>query len=56
LGAQISDKTSQNSIDIEEFLAGLRFGQKGKLDELLIQNGSALAADALAGAFRIGSS
>jgi hypothetical protein len=35
LGAQESDKTSQNSKDIEEFLAGLRFEQRGKLDELL---------------------
>jgi len=37
VGAQISDKTSQNSTDIEEFLAGLRFEQRGKLDELLVK-------------------
>jgi hypothetical protein len=37
LGAQISDKTSQNSLDIEEFLAGLRFEQRGKLGELTIR-------------------
>jgi uncharacterized protein YehS (DUF1456 family) len=36
LGAQISDKTSQNSLNIEEFLAGLRFEQRGRLDELPI--------------------
>jgi hypothetical protein len=27
LGAQKLDKTSQNSLDVEEFLAGLRFEQ-----------------------------
>jgi hypothetical protein len=37
LGTQISNKTSQNSIDLEEFLACLRFEQRGKLDELLTQ-------------------
>jgi hypothetical protein len=37
LGAQISDKTSQNSLDIEEFLAGLRFEKRGKLGELTIR-------------------
>jgi len=37
LGAQKSDNTSQNSNDIEEFLAGLRFEQRGKLDELTIR-------------------
>jgi hypothetical protein len=37
LGAQISDKTSQNSIDLEELPAVLRFEQRGKLDELLTQ-------------------
>jgi hypothetical protein len=36
LGAQISDKTSQNSADVEEFLAGLRFEQRERLDELPI--------------------
>jgi hypothetical protein len=37
LGAQKLDKTSQNSLDVEEFLAGLRFEQKGKLEELSIK-------------------
>jgi ribosome biogenesis GTPase A len=37
VGAQISDKTSRNSTNIEEFLAGLRFEQRGKLDELPIE-------------------
>jgi hypothetical protein len=36
MGAQKLDKTSQNSMDVEEFLAGLRFNQRGKLDELAI--------------------
>ncbi len=36
LGAQFLDKTSQNSINIEEFLAGMRFDQRGKLEELPI--------------------
>ena len=31
LGAQKSDKTSQNSESPEEFLAGLRFEHRGKL-------------------------
>jgi hypothetical protein len=35
VGAQKSDKTSQNSI--EEFLAGLRFEQRRKLQELNIR-------------------
>jgi hypothetical protein len=34
LGAQKSDKTSQKSSNIEEFLAGLRFEQRGRLEEL----------------------
>jgi len=37
LGAQKIDKTSQNSLNIEEFLAGLRFGQKRKLEGLSIK-------------------
>ena len=37
LGAQKLDETSQNSLDIEEFLAGLRFEQRGKLEELTIR-------------------
>jgi hypothetical protein len=37
MGAQYSDKTSQNSGNIEEFLAGLRFEQRGKLDGLPIE-------------------
>ena len=36
VGAQISDKTSRNSVNIEEFLAGLRFEQRGRLEELPI--------------------
>jgi hypothetical protein len=36
-GAQISDETSQNSMDIEEFLAGLRFEHRVKLDKLPIK-------------------
>jgi len=36
LGAQISDKTSQNSSDVEEFLAGLRFEQRNRLEGLQI--------------------
>jgi hypothetical protein len=31
-GAQKSDKTSQNSKNVEKFLAGLRFEQRGKLN------------------------
>ncbi len=34
LGALKSDETSQYSLDIEDFLAGFRFEQMGKLDEL----------------------
>ncbi len=34
MGAQKLDKTSQNSSDVEEFLAGLRFEQRSKLEEL----------------------
>jgi hypothetical protein len=34
MGAQISDKTSQNSLDVEEFLTGVRFEQRGKMDEV----------------------
>jgi hypothetical protein len=34
MGAQNLDKTSQNSLIIEEFLAGLRFEQKNKLEGL----------------------
>jgi hypothetical protein len=37
MGAQKLDETSHNSLDIEEFLAGLRFEQRGKLDELLTE-------------------
>jgi hypothetical protein len=37
LGAQILDKTSQQSKNLEEFLADLRFEQRGKLDELTIK-------------------
>jgi hypothetical protein len=36
LGAFKLDKTSQNSLDFEEFLAGLRFEQKSKLEGLPI--------------------
>jgi len=35
-GAQKLNKTSQNSVNIDEFLAGLRFEQRGKLEELKI--------------------
>jgi len=35
-GAQITDYASQNSKNLEEFLAGLRFEHKDKLEELLI--------------------
>ena len=31
-GASVFYRTSQNSKNVEEFLAGLRFEQKGKLD------------------------
>jgi hypothetical protein len=34
--AQISDETSQNFLDVEEFLAGLHFKQRSKLAELPI--------------------
>jgi hypothetical protein len=34
LGAPKPDKTSQNSVNIEEFLTGLRFEQRGRLEEL----------------------
>jgi hypothetical protein len=34
LGALKSDETSQNSLDVEESLAGLRFEQMGKLNGL----------------------
>lgn len=37
LGAQKLDKTGQNSTNIEEFLAGLRFEQRGRLEELTIK-------------------
>jgi len=37
LGAQKLNETSQNSLDIEEFLAGLRFEQRRKLEELTIR-------------------
>jgi len=36
LGAQKLDKTSQNSMDVEEFLAGLRFEQRNRLEGLQI--------------------
>jgi len=35
-GAQISDETSRKFLDVEEFLAGLRFEQKNKLEGLPI--------------------
>ena len=38
MGAQKLDKTSQNSLNVEEFLAGLRFEQRGKLDELFTED------------------
>jgi hypothetical protein len=38
LGAPKFDKTSQNSQNVEEFLAGLRFEQMGKLDMVPIDN------------------
>jgi len=34
MGAQKLDKASKNSINMEEFLAGLRFEQRGKIEEL----------------------
>jgi len=37
VGAQKSDKTSRDSSNIEEFLAGLRFEQRGRLEELPIK-------------------
>jgi len=37
MGAQKLDKTSQNSFSTEEFLAGFRFDQRAKLDELPIE-------------------
>jgi hypothetical protein len=37
LGAQLIHKTCKKSLDIEEFLADLRFEQKGKLEELPIE-------------------
>ena len=37
VGVQISDKNSQNSINMEEFLAGLLFEQKGILGKLPIK-------------------
>ena len=36
-GVSNLDKTSQNSISVEEFMAGFRFEQKGKLDKLPIE-------------------
>jgi hypothetical protein len=36
LGAQKLDEASQNSLDVEEFLAGLRFEQRNKLQGLQI--------------------
>jgi hypothetical protein len=36
MGAQISDETSQNSMGVEEFLAGLRFKQRNRLEGLQI--------------------
>jgi hypothetical protein len=38
-GAHKIDKTSQNSWNVEEFLAGLRFKQRGKLNGLPIEMG-----------------
>ena len=38
LGAPKFDKTSQNSQNVEEFVAGLRFEQRGKLDMEPIDN------------------
>ena len=34
LGAYNSNKASQSSLDLEDFLAGLRFEQRSKLEEL----------------------
>ena len=36
LGAQELDETSQNTLEIEEFLAGLCFKQKNKVEGLAI--------------------
>ena len=36
MGAQRSNKTDQNSENLEEFLASMRFNQQGKIDEILI--------------------
>jgi hypothetical protein len=38
LGGHKSDKASQNSENVEEFLAGLRFEHRGKLDMVTIHN------------------
>jgi len=35
-GAQKLIETSQNSLEVEEFLAGLRFEQRGKLEKLIV--------------------
>lgn len=36
VGAQKLDETSRNSLNVEEFLAGLRFEQRNRLDGLQI--------------------
>jgi hypothetical protein len=38
LGASNFDKTSQNSENVDEFVAGLLFEQRGKLDLVSITN------------------
>jgi hypothetical protein len=38
LGASVFDKTSQDSENMEEFVAGLHFERKGKLDMMTINN------------------
>jgi hypothetical protein len=36
MGAQNLDKTSRNSLNVEEFLAGLRFEKRSRLEGLQI--------------------
>ena len=43
VGAQKSDKASQNSKNVEEFLAGLRFEQRGKLNMVHSLSGEIIA-------------
>jgi len=38
VGAYNSGKTSQNSENVQEFVAGLRFEQRGKLDMVTIND------------------